>query len=122
MMPKIILTVADHEQNGFVSLAQWPGLTEDQARHIIDAIDAGISDEAEPDIKTAPFTFILDLMDDGNGDLFDTGKRMLPMQVAMSLAPEQVRHWLDERPDPDSVIRRAVPTASRAALDAQGGR
>lgn len=119
-MAMIVLTAADHEQNGFVSLAKWSNLTEAQARSFIDAIDASISDDAEPDIKTAPFTFILDLMDDSNWDCIDTGKRMLPMQVAMSLAPDEVRRWLDERPEPDCAANRAVPEAGRSILD--GGR
>lgn len=106
---KVILTVADHDQNGFVALAQWPGLSERRARQFIDFIDDAVSDDAEPDIKSAPFTFILDLMDERNGDLIDTGKRQLPTQIAMSLAPDEVRRWLEERPDPDSVMDRAVP-------------
>ena len=118
-MAMIVLTAADHEQNGFVSLAKWSNLSEMQARAFIDVTDASISDDAEPDIKTAPFTFILDLMDDSNWDCIDTGKRSLPMQVAMSLAPDEVRRWLDERPEPDCVINRAVPEARRA-LDGGG--
>lgn len=110
----VVLTVADREQNGFVALARWPALKLDEARGLIEAIDATISDDAEPDIETAAFTFILDLWD---GDYtIDNGKRLLPTQVAMSLAPEQVQHWLNERPSPDSVICRRVPTLARAAL------
>ena len=43
-------------------------------------------------------------------DMVDTGKRMLPLQVAMLLAPAAVAHWLAERPEPDTVInRRPMP-------------
>lgn len=114
-MNRVVLTVADHEQNGFVALAKWSHLTEPEARAFIEATDASVCDDAEPDVKTAPFTFILDLMND-NHDLVDTGKRMLPTQIAMSLAPDAVRRWLEERPDPDSVMDRFVPEAGRSAL------
>lgn len=112
---RVVLTAADHERNGFVSLARWPLMSEAEARAFIEAADAQVSDESEPDIKTAPFTFILDLMEVTNGDLLDTGKRCLPTQVGMSLAPEQVRQWLDERPDPDSVMHRFVPQIALSA-------
>lgn len=111
----VILTVADHEQNGFVSLARWTGLSDTEARAFIASIDATVDDDAEPDNKTAAYAFILDLID-GNGDCIATGKRMLPTQVAMSLAPVQVRHWLEERPDPDRVMRRSVPVLGRHAI------
>lgn len=106
---KIQLTAADHEQNGFVTLAQWLVADEALARRIVSQIDGTISDEQEPDIRTAPFTFILDLVD-ANSDLVDTGLRQLPLQVAMRLAPEQVQDWLNSRPDPDAVFHRKVPT------------
>ncbi|ESZ63765.1 hypothetical protein X728_09090 [Mesorhizobium sp. L103C120A0] len=115
-MKSVILTAADHERNGFVALAKWSGLNLAEAKAFIDATDATVCDDSEPDSQTAPFTFILDLMDDSNGDLLDTGKRMLPMQTAMALAPAEVRHWLEERPDPDSVMHRRVPEANRAAI------
>jgi hypothetical protein len=104
----VILTVADHDQNGFVSLAIWPGLSEADARRFISDADALVSDDNEPDIKTAAFTFILDLIDQRSG-MIDNGKRLLPTQVAMSLAPDQVQDWLNERPRPDDVIYRSVP-------------
>lgn len=108
-MHSVILTVADHDKNGFVHLAKWPRLTEAEARAFIGTIDASVCDDAEPDIKTASFTFILDLKDDSNGDLIDTGQRLLPTQTAMALAPDEVRRWIEERPEPDSVMDRAIP-------------
>lgn len=104
---EVILTVADHDQNGFVHLARWSKLCEASARGFIAAIDEQIDDDAEPDIKTASQTFILDLWD--GHDCIGNGKRLLPMQIAMSLAPDQVRAWLEERPDPDSTIYRPIP-------------
>lgn len=114
-MASVILTVADHDQNGFVALAKWTGLTEQAAREFIEATDRSIQDEAEPD-SAGPFNFILDLVEGEEwSDMIDTGKRFLPTQTAMSLAPDAVRQWLEERPDPDSVFYRAVP-AGRALL------
>jgi len=103
----VVLTAADHDQNGFVSLAKWIGMSESTARNFIAGIDAEVSDESEPDIKTVAYTFILDLWD--GRDCIDNGKRVLPTQIAMSLAPDQVRDWLLERPDPDSVVDRPIP-------------
>lgn len=114
----VVLTVADHEQNGFVALARWPTLTKTEARGFIEAIDRSITDDAEPDHKTDAFTFILDLCE--GYDTIDNGKRNLPLQTAMSLAPEQVQDWLIERPIPDSVICRRIPIANRAALSNTG--
>jgi hypothetical protein len=73
----VTLTVADHEQNGFVALARWNFPDEVAAR-----------------------AFILDLHDE-RGDTVDDS-RNLPMQSVMRLAPVQVSEWLDERPDPDT--------------------
>lgn len=114
-MAKLILTACDHEQNGFVSIVQWSNLTELEARDVIERIDGEITDEIEPDLQTAPFTFILDLMD--GEELVDTGKRQLPMQTAMRLSPDHVQRWLNERPVPDDVFWQATPEAARAALE-----
>jgi hypothetical protein len=111
---EVILTVADHDKNGFVHLARWPNLAEADARNFIGAIDGEVTDDSEPDIKTASQTFILDLWD--GRDLIDNGKRLLPMQVAMSLAPDQVQDWLNERPEPDSVMCRPIPVGPADAL------
>lgn len=111
---EVILTVADHDKNGFVHLARWPRLSEADARNFIDAIDSEVTDDSEPDIKTASQTFILDLWDERY--LIDNGKRLLPIQVAMSLAPDQVRDWLNERPEPDDVSTRRIPIGPSAAL------
>ena len=102
----VVLTVADHDQNGFVHLARWDGFSETAARQFIETIDDLVSDDSEPDNKTASFAFILDLWD--GQDCIDNGNRSLPTQVAMSLAPEQVQNWLLERPDPDSVCDRPI--------------
>lgn len=115
----IVLTVADHEQNGFVALAAWRGMALSEAHEHIAGIDASIDDEMEPDIDTAPFTFILDLWE--GDDCIDSGARLLPTQIAMSLAPEQVRGWLDSRPEPDSLLFEPIPVraqfpAGRTAL------
>lgn len=98
----VVLTVADHEQNGFVSLARWQFPNEATARAFIAAEDAAIPEGAEPNSQDedVSFTFLLDLAN-GRYETVDNG-RNLPLQSVMRLAPEQVRAWLDERPDPDS--------------------
>lgn len=109
---RVVLTVADYEKNGFIALSQSAPLNETDARAFIEAQDASVSDESEPDILTAPFTFILDLME-RDGTMADTGNRSLPTQQAMSLAPNEVRQWLDERPDPDATYFLTPPTSLR---------
>jgi len=99
---EIVLTVADHEQNGFIDLARWIKLAEPEARRLIASVDARVLAECEPDLATDPFTFTLDLRD-GLYNLIGGGERQLPMQEAMRLAPEQVSRWLTERPIPDDV-------------------
>lgn len=109
MTPDIVrLTACDHEQNGFVHLALWCHGSEAEARYMIEAVDAMVERDAEPDNSTAAFAFILDLVS-SDGDCHDTGKRMLPTQIAQRLAPDQVTAWLEERPEPDAVMNRAVP-------------
>ena len=114
----VVLTVADHDQNGFVHLGRWSGLSEAVARQFIDTVDGLVSDDSEPDMKTASFAFILDLWD--GCDCIDNGQRALPTQVAMSLAPDQVSNWLSERPDPDSAAERpiAILKARQASTEA----
>ena len=112
----IVLTVADHEKNGFVSLATTGFISEKHARSLIASIDRLVDPEAEP-TDDAAFAFILDLMKP-NGDCVDTGDRRLPLQVAMTLAPEAVSQWLDERPVPDEVMHRAPMTLTIERLQA----
>lgn len=106
---KIILTVADHMQNGFIALAQWPGISEPEARQIIFGIDHAVPHGSEPDIATADFTFILGLISDDGCTLLDTGEKLLPTQISMRIAPDQVSQWLADRPDPDTSLWRAAP-------------
>lgn len=98
----VVLTVADHEQNGFVSLARWNFRNEAAARAFIEAENAAIPDGAEPDHRDpdTAFNFILDLCDGRHNTVDDS--RNLPLQSVMRLAPDQVREWLTERPDPDT--------------------
>lgn len=110
-MTMIVLTVADHEKNGFIELAQWPGLDEAVALELIRTVDKTVTDDSEPDKENAPYWFILDLKN-GNHDLVETSQRLLPTQVAMKLAPEQVQVWLNERPNPNRLLGRAVPSLS----------
>lgn len=117
----VVLTVADHEQNGFVALARWQFADETLARAFIAAEDAAISEGAEPDHRDPDiaFTFILDLHD-GRYNCVDSG-RNLPTQAAMRLAPDQVREWLNMRPAPDDwLLQRTwgvlLPTPSTGGV------
>lgn len=103
----VVLTVGDHDKNGFIALARWPYPTEQEARAFIASVDAQVDDDSEPDLRTASYTFILDLCE-GN-DTIDNGKRLLPTQVAMSLAPALVQQWLTERPEPDERASHPIP-------------
>lgn len=62
-MSEVILTVGDHEQNGFARLAKWRFADESEARLFIVEQDVYVPDEAEPDHMAESFTSILDLMD-----------------------------------------------------------
>ena len=104
----IELCVGDHVQNGFCYLARWDRADEATCRAALDAIDELIDPEAEPDEKTEDYTFILDLWED-DLNMIDNNKRNLPLQIAMRIAPDQVSHWLDERPEPESVISLPIP-------------
>ena len=109
------LTVGDHEQNGSVHLARWQFPSEEAARAFIASENAAIPDGAEPDHKTEPFTFILDLHEGVRCHNMVDNSRNLPMQSAMRLAPDQVRWWLDERPEPDSMYTCLSPLLPVAA-------
>lgn len=101
-MPFLRLTVADHEQEGFVHLARWARTDRASAMKTIDRVMDLIDADAEPDRVEAPFWFILDLVEaDGFSQEYE-GPKMLPTQIASRLAPEQVARWLRDRPDPDS--------------------
>jgi hypothetical protein len=112
---KLVLTAADHDANGFVALARWPESPESEARRVLAGIDASITDEMEPDDKTVPFSFILDMMD-GDHTCVDTTTRSLPLQVAMRLAYDPVLAWLEERPQPDVAAYRLVPLMPLSTL------
>lgn len=101
----IELTVADHVKNGFISLAAWPAGSEQEARDAIASVDALVDDDAEPDSDTCDFAFILDLHETADGmNCIDNGRRILPLQIAMRLAPEQVSAWLSARPEPEDLV------------------
>jgi hypothetical protein len=100
----IVLTAVDHEKNGFVSLAKTEFVTQEEARRFIAAVDELVDPEAEPG-DDASFAFIADLVS-ADGDLVDTGQRVLPLQLAMAIAPDAVSAWLEERPEPNHVMHR----------------
>ncbi|WP_310620150.1 hypothetical protein [Flexibacterium corallicola] len=81
------LGVGDHEANGFVYLARWKIQSLEAGHKILSQIDEDIPAEAAGDSKTDPFTFFLDLREN-EWELVDTGKKMIPLQMAQRLAPE----------------------------------
>jgi len=104
----VILTVADHDQNGFIGLARWNFSNEQDARSFVSGVDGLVDDDSEPDCADANFWFLLDIHK-GAHNLLDEGVRRLPLQVAMKLAQKQVQSWLEARPDPDAVYRNLPP-------------
>lgn len=106
----IVLTALDHDQNGAVTLAETSMIMRCAANDLIAKVDALVDDDSEPD-DDAAFSFVLDLKL-SNGDVVDTGKRVLPAQIAMSLAPDAVSRWLAERPEPDTVVNRRPSSLS----------
>lgn len=115
-MPSIVLTVADHEAGGFVQLAYWPIATLDECHAIVAAIDGRVDGRAEPCLETAPFWFILDIYED-RYNLVDNGKRLLPTQIAMALAPAETAEWLKTRPNPDDIAHDPIPLSNRQYLE-----
>jgi hypothetical protein len=113
--PHLELTACDHEQNGYVGLALWMADTLDDAMAAVARVNAMCPEEAQPDPKTEPFSFILDVHTGENGLCFDhiDDSVSLPMQIAMRLAPDQVRAWLQTRPQPGA-DDRYPPTLGRA--------
>ena len=105
MAVSVFLTVADHDANGFVHLGQWPFHSEALARDFMASVDRSIDPEAEPDQETANYWFILDLWN-GN-DRIAENERRIPLQTAMRLATDNVRNWVLERPDPDTLCMTA---------------
>jgi len=101
----VVLTVADHAWNGFISLGRFDFDNEEDARHLLDATDALIPDEAVPGDE-ADFWFLLDLhvgADPFPFDCIDTSARPLPLQIAQRLGGDAVTNWLAERPNPNRV-------------------
>lgn len=99
----VVLTVCDHERNGFIGLARFGFPLMGDARRFVATVDAMVEDDAEPDRDEAPFWFLLDLHEgDDVASMIDNSRR-LPTQVAHRVAPEAVNAWLAERPDPNLV-------------------
>ena len=92
----LILTVADHEANGFIALARFnmPRAFCEAAIQVVN----GLIEPGSCDRGNDAFNFILDMWDDG-GTVGESDT--LPLQMAMRLAPDQVQAWLNERPDPE---------------------
>jgi hypothetical protein len=116
----VILTVADHEANGFVYLARMLYPTEEAARAYINQIDATVDDDAEPDKEEAPYWFLLDLhAGDSDFNCIDNSRRRLPTQIARQIAPDRVDWWMSERPDPNAPKIYGAPIHRKPAIFAE---
>jgi len=108
----IELTVADHLQSGFLALAHWPVASLDEGQAAIAAIDALIPDDADEDPDRDDFNFILDLHQSDawpEPNCVGNSEKLVPLQLAMRIAPDEVAAWLETRPDPDRVLNRPSP-------------
>ena len=105
----ISLTAVDFDQNGFVELARihMDNLTD--AEDTIRAVERATPNEASPSPEDDSFGFILDGFISVDDVLVETEK-VLPLQTAMRIAPDQVTNWLHQRPDPDSARGEPIPT------------
>lgn len=100
----VVLTVADHDWNGFIGLARMSFGDEEEARTFLRKVDALIDGSSEPDQEDAAYWFILDRHPGGRtDDLEETSERRIPTQVAQRIARKQVDAWLSGRPDPNLV-------------------
>lgn len=103
MSHHLVLTVGDHTQNGFISLARFAMPSLEAARAACDEVNALI-DPDSVDIDTDDYTFILDIWEVGNNPKTwgsSDNSNMFSTQIAMRLAPDQVQEWLAARPDPN---------------------
>lgn len=108
----IALTFGDHKQNGVHQIAKWHVPSKSVGMELVEQFNRSIPADAAPDATEAEVTFILDIFD-ANGDLDQPENAVcLPMQDAQRLAPEQVKWWLERRPDPNEWVKKhnwAVP-------------
>lgn len=105
MQPYIALTFGDHKQNGVHQIAKWFVPSKSIGMDLAQRFNAEIPADAVPDVSIAEFTFILDVFD-SNGDFEQPANTVcLPMQDAMRHAPEQVKWWLENRPDPNDWVK-----------------
>lgn len=106
----IVLTVADHEKNGFIYLARWTLESRAAAMEAARQVSEAISAEEEPDSRESAYNFVLDVEGPSGDWEQPENTRYLPMQLAMRLALDPVRRWLAERPEPDDVLNRIPVT------------
>jgi hypothetical protein len=92
-MTHLTLTVADHMQNGFVSLARFRFENEQAAKAAMAYVEAMIDPDAAPNRMTDDYNFILDLWTSDDDGIDETSEE-LPTQLAMRLARDQVQEWL----------------------------
>lgn len=102
----VVLTVCDHEKNGFISLAKWFFENDELAKKFINHIEELIKIEENKNEENC--SFIIEINGTTNDIRFTSIN--LNLKHALLIAPEQVRSWLAEKPDPEKTFFRAVPT------------
>lgn len=106
--PFLQLTVADREatpHGAFIPVARWSAASVADGRCILAHIEASIAPGAEIELRDAPFAFILDLFDTPSDHLGEC-RKPFGLQLATSLARDEVMAWLSERPSEDEAVDR----------------
>lgn len=110
-MPYAQLTLADHDQNGFVAVVRFTGFaTTADVLAWVKAFEP-ITVERDPD---ATFEFCLDVFENDHEQVDEV--MPLPTQIARRLAPAAVDRVLNERPEPDTVSGRTFAVLPAPSL------
>ena len=116
-MHVIRMTVADHLNNGFVTLAQTPTMSLEYAQRYLNNVAERIDKSALPD-ENSDYWFLLDIFSIKAGEV-DThvSELKLTLQEACRIAYDDVQWWLNERPRTYAVFNRSPSTIPLSRLD-----
>lgn len=90
------LVVADHKQNGFLTLATFPSFLNDIVEGHLQKLEE-LFPKKEFESETSDHDFLMDVWNEDG--LIDT--HIVPMQFASRIAKDQVAAWIGEKPDPN---------------------